>query len=161
MKICHLKDIWKILFKLWINDAKVTAVELPLHLINGSGTLSGAITLVPLIQCQKCYDFLKETFYENFHHTKITRYIAMVQAYKLWPNEMFDWNTSFDHKSFDIGSTVIKLWLLKDDQLPRRILAKKSMILSVAITWIPWIQFQQFSVSLEGDLSNGVIKVLV
>ncbi len=43
------------------------------------------------------------------------------------PDEIMDLNTPFErslsklsenHKNFDIGSTVLKLWLLKDVQLP-------------------------------------------
>ncbi len=45
---------------------------------------------------------------------------------KLWPIQILDLNTSFErslsklsenHKKFEIGSTVLKLWLLKDVQL--------------------------------------------
>ncbi len=81
---------------------------------------------------------------------------------------MLDCNTSFErslsklsenHKIFDIGSTILKLRLLKDVQLHS--VYNSLGIFSAAITWIPWIQCQHFlgfSKSLENFSSNGAIK---
>ncbi len=69
---------------------------------------------------------------------------------KLGRDEILDWNTSFKRnfsklsenpKVFDIGSTVLKLWLLKDTPLR---LINDFVNLLAAITWILCIESQNF-----------------
>ncbi len=64
-------------------------------------------------------------------------------------------------KILDIGSTVLKLWLFKDVELPLRLINGFGDCFSCHnLNFVdPISMILQFSESLERDLSNGVIKV--
>ncbi len=83
---------------------------------------------------------------------------------------MLDLNTSFERplsklsenpKKIDIGSTALKLWLLKDVQLqpPLRLINGSVTLCHNLNSVDPISMISQFSESLERYLSNGVIKV--
>ena len=109
-------------------------------IINGLGTLSAAITWIPLIQFQRFYERLEGDLsngvikvhigeIKTFANLAIPWIIAhgpRPKKDKLWPQQHLDRNTSFErslsklsenHNIFNIGLTVLKFWLLKDVQL--------------------------------------------
>ncbi len=94
--------------------------------------LSTAITLVSLIQCQKCYDFLKNTFQMKFCWCPNLSFFDLgpwaiihgtTKLANAFISQLSSLMTSFErslskhsenHKIVDIGSTVLKLWQLKE-----------------------------------------------
>ncbi len=83
----------------------------------------------------------------------------------LGPDKILDCNTSFErslsklsenYKIFDIGSTILKLRLLKDVQLHSMV--RDSFGCHNLNSVDPMSNFLGFSESLEKNSSNGVIK---